>query len=166
MSSIVRQKVGKHTYLYESVSFRDAEGRPRNKRTTIGKLDPVTGQPLYKPEYVERMRQAGTPIDESEPPTTFTIEDIRKSSVREPGSFYLLEKIGQECGLIKALQKSIPEHWREILGMMRESESLCSVPVVLVSANLETDEEIPGADAVVKKPFQLTELTEIVARLL
>ncbi len=76
MSSIVRQKVGKHTYLYESISYRDADGKPRNKRQPIGKLDPVTGEPIYKPEYLERMRNEGTPIETSASQTTFTTEEI------------------------------------------------------------------------------------------
>ena len=32
MSSIVRQKVGNNIYLYESVSYRNEDGKPRNKR--------------------------------------------------------------------------------------------------------------------------------------
>lgn len=43
MSSIIRQKVGNYVYLYESVSYRNAEGKPRNKRVPIGKIDPATG---------------------------------------------------------------------------------------------------------------------------
>ena len=43
MACISRQNVGKYTYLYESVSFRDQNGRPRNKKVSIGKIDPVTG---------------------------------------------------------------------------------------------------------------------------
>ena len=41
MTCISRQNVGKYTYLYESVSFRDQNGRPRNKKVSIGKIDPV-----------------------------------------------------------------------------------------------------------------------------
>jgi len=55
MSSIIRQRVGKYIYLYESTSYRNEEGKPRNKRTIIGKIDPQTGLPVYKPEYLERM---------------------------------------------------------------------------------------------------------------
>ena len=62
MGSIVRQKVGKQIYLYESVSYRNEEGKPRNKRTPIGKIDPLTGQPRYKLEYLERMAAEGKPM--------------------------------------------------------------------------------------------------------
>ena len=63
MASITRQHVGKYTYLYESVSFRDELGRPRNKKTKIGKLDLKTGLPVYLPEYLERMAAQGTPVE-------------------------------------------------------------------------------------------------------
>jgi hypothetical protein len=57
MASIVRQKVGKYTYLYESESYRNEMGKPRNRRVMIGKIDLKTGQPVYKKEYIERMRE-------------------------------------------------------------------------------------------------------------
>ncbi|WP_088185746.1 hypothetical protein [Desulfosporosinus sp. FKA] len=55
LSSIIRQKVGNKIYLYESVSFRNADGKPRNKRVPIGKIDPLTGNPIYKPEHLADM---------------------------------------------------------------------------------------------------------------
>ena len=67
MTCISRQNVGKYTYLYESVSFRDQNGRPRNKKVSIGKIDPVTGMPVFKKEYLERMAAAGTPIEQEAP---------------------------------------------------------------------------------------------------
>ena len=53
MSAIIKNKVGNHIYLYESESYRDKEGNVRNKRRIIGKVDPLTGQHVYKPEYIE-----------------------------------------------------------------------------------------------------------------
>ena len=32
MTSITKQHIGKYTYLYESTSYRDKQGRPRNKK--------------------------------------------------------------------------------------------------------------------------------------
>ena len=61
MSYILRQKVGNHVYLYEAVSYRNAEGKPRSTRVPIGKLDEA-GQPVYKTEYIQRMEKAGTPV--------------------------------------------------------------------------------------------------------
>jgi hypothetical protein len=56
MASIVRNKVGNHTYLYESESYRDSDGKPQTRKTSIGKIDPVTGESVFKPEYLERVR--------------------------------------------------------------------------------------------------------------
>ncbi len=64
MACILRQNVGKYTYLYESMSFRDQNGRQRNKKISIGKIDPVTGMPVFKKEYLGRMVAAGTPIEQ------------------------------------------------------------------------------------------------------
>lgn len=114
MSSIVPVKVGKHTYLYESFSYRDAKGNPQNKRRTVGKLDPVTGRPIYKPEYVERMEKEGTPVDASLLQNVFTAEEISRSSILERGVFYLLHQIASVCGLLDALKESIPRHWQEL----------------------------------------------------
>jgi len=114
MSSIVPVKVGRHTYLYESYSYRDAKGKPQNKRRTIGKLDPVTGLPLYKPEYVERMAQEGTPVDTSLLQEVFSAEEISRSSIRERGVFYLLNEIASSCGLLDALEESNPRHWQKL----------------------------------------------------
>ena len=58
MTCITKQHVGKHTYLYESTSYRDELGRPRNKKVRIGKLDLETGEPIYDPEYLARRNSA------------------------------------------------------------------------------------------------------------
>ncbi len=113
MSSIVRQKVGKHVYLYESISYRNAEGKPRNKRVPVGKIDPITGKPVYKPEYLERMADKGEPVSQPAQ-TSFSLEDIRRSKIKEHGTFYLLHRVADKIGLLDSLQKSIPQHWKEI----------------------------------------------------
>ena len=58
MTCITKQHVGKYTYLYESTSYRNEQGQPRNKKVRIGKLDPKTGEPVYDPEYLARKNQA------------------------------------------------------------------------------------------------------------
>ncbi|MCX6055030.1 MAG: hypothetical protein NTZ74_08980 [Chloroflexi bacterium] len=63
MTCITKQRIGKRTYLYEPVSFRDSNGKPRNKKTPIGKMDPITGRVLYKQDYLDRMAAAGTPVE-------------------------------------------------------------------------------------------------------
>ncbi|MEW6616798.1 MAG: IS1634 family transposase [Thermodesulfobacteriota bacterium] len=108
MTSIIRQRVGDKIYLYESVSFRNADGKPRNKRVPIGKIDPKTGNPLYKPEYLERMAEKGTPIEIPATSLTFCIEDIKRSSIRDYGAFYLFKSIAESSGLLGVLQDSLP----------------------------------------------------------
>jgi hypothetical protein len=37
-------------------------GKPQNKRTLVGKIDNESGQPMYKPEYIERMAKQGVTL--------------------------------------------------------------------------------------------------------
>jgi hypothetical protein len=112
MSFIVRQKVGSHTYLYEAVSYRNEDGKPRGKRVPVGKLD-AAGQPVYKDEYINRMAQAGTPVSVIKN-TAYTIGDIAGSHIKELGSFYLLKEIARTIGLLEILQEVFPDRWREL----------------------------------------------------
>jgi len=117
MSSIVRQKVGDKIYLYESTSFRNNNGQPRNKRKTIGKIDPATGQPVYKPEYLERMSAEGHPVAITPAASSFTIGDIHQSSIRDFGAFYLYQKLSEQMGLQSVLQKALPDYWEEVFNL-------------------------------------------------
>ena len=114
MAYITEQKVGKHIYLYECVSYRNANGEPRNKKKLVGKLDSSTGERRYKPEYMTRMRQAGTPIEIPSTEKVFSVEDIRKSSILECGAFHLLRSISEEFGLTEALAEALPRYWTEV----------------------------------------------------
>ena len=116
MSSIVKQKVGDKTYLYESVSYRNAQGKPRNKRKPIGKIDSVTGRAVYKPEYLDRMAASGHPIPIT-PEVSFTAEDIRHSYIRDYGAFYLLKKLAERAGLLDVLSKALPSCWEEVFNL-------------------------------------------------
>lgn len=115
MAYILRQKVGNHVYLYEAVSYRNKDGKPRSKRVPIGKLDPA-GQPVYKNEYIERMAQAGTPL--SLPLNdTYTGTDITQSQIKEFGSFYLFKEIAGKIGLLDIMRKVFPDTWRELFDL-------------------------------------------------
>ena len=114
MSYITEQRVGKHTYLYECTSYRNDAGQPRNKRIPIGKIDPITGERHYKPEYVERMKMAGTSVKFPATEKIFSSDDIRKSSVLEYGAFHLLKSISEKIGLVTALKEALSHCWREI----------------------------------------------------
>ena len=119
MASIVRQKVGGKVYLYESISYRNKDGKPRNTRRPIGKIDPVTGQPVYKPEYLDRMAADGRPIIAMPVtfPSIFTVEDIVRSSIREYGSFYLFQQLAEKMGLLRVLRKALPGCWEEVFNL-------------------------------------------------
>ena len=83
MSCITRQRVGKYTYLYESTSSRNAEGKPRNKKIRVGKIDPATGEAVYLDEYLERLAANGseipqTKIKDNEPPTDAEVHQAKQ----------------------------------------------------------------------------------------
>jgi hypothetical protein len=117
MASIVTVKIGKHAYLYESVSYRDKNGSPRNKRRVVGKLDPATGLPVYKPDYLEQMAAEGRPIEITQQPKSFTAEDIFRSTIRDYGAFYLYRELAGQMGMLAVLQKAFPDIWEEIFNL-------------------------------------------------
>jgi len=82
----------------------------------IGKIDPTSGQPIYKPEYAARMMAAGA-ITQEVAATAFTREDILQSSVLEYGAMYLLESIAQQVGILDALQRALPTVHQEIFTL-------------------------------------------------
>ena len=117
MASITKQTVGNNTYLYESHSFRDDRGRPRNTKVKIGKVDRKTGRAVYTQEYIDRMRKAGNPIIV---PETDRIDGLEEriseamDSLKSYGLFYFLKKLGEKIKLIKILQQTFPKYWEEL----------------------------------------------------
>ena len=117
MPSITRQTVGNNTYLYQSHSFRDDKGRPRNRKIKIGKIDRKTGRPIYTEEYIDRMREAGTPVAI---PETDRIEGLEErisevlDSLKSYGLFYFLKKAGEAIKLIPILQQTLSAYWEEL----------------------------------------------------
>ena len=61
MSYIIEQNIGKYRYIFECTAYLNKDGKPRNKRVSIGKVDPETGRRIYKPEYIERTKGPNTP---------------------------------------------------------------------------------------------------------
>ena len=39
MSTIIKRKIGNATYVIESTSYRDEQGKPRTKQRCLGRLD-------------------------------------------------------------------------------------------------------------------------------
>jgi transposase len=114
MSYIIKQKSGKYTYIMECIAFRNENGKPDNKKIPIGKIDPVTGSYIYKPEYIERMREAGTPVDLPPAQKAFSVDDIHGSRILECGMFYLLRTLAKKSGLLESLVSALPNFWQEI----------------------------------------------------
>jgi hypothetical protein len=120
MASVTKQHQGKYTYLYEPVSFRDEQGRPRNRKTKIGKIDPKTGRTMYTEAYIDRMREAGTPVHVS---VFDGIEGLEErmaealDSVRDYGLFYFLKALAEKTGILKILRETIPSYWSELCMM-------------------------------------------------
>lgn len=111
----VIQKVGTHQYIYLAEGYRNENGQPRQKRKPIGKIDPVTGQKIYKPEYLAQLEGSVplTPTGCSDSEKQFSVEDIQKSSVRSYGTYYLYKKISERNGLVRALKESLSGCWTE-----------------------------------------------------
>jgi transposase len=126
MSSITKQTVGDKTYLYESTSFRDKQGRPRNFKVSIGKIDKETGKPIYKEEFISRMKHAKTPIQGE-----YGIVEKKESKAKSPsdsryfiqkilteqksfGIMYFLYHLAVQIGLIDILKETFSKTWSEI----------------------------------------------------
>jgi len=118
MSFVFEQKMGGHIYLFEATSYRNEKGQPRNKRIPIGKVNPQTGQRVYKKEYLERMETAGTPVLETETtPVSFTHDDIQGSVIKEFGAFYLYVKISEKIGLSEILAEVFEDRYQPIFDL-------------------------------------------------
>ena len=117
MSYIFEQTVGKHRYVFEGQSYRDANGKARNRRIAIGKIDSATGHRVYKPEYLARMQAEGNPVVQSSSVNQFSVDDVRESRIKEYGLFYLLQEISVRSGLLDALRGAIPGLWQEIFTL-------------------------------------------------
>jgi transposase len=117
MAFIFEQNIGKYRYVFEAASFRNEDGKPRNRRVIIGKVDPETGQRKYYIEYLECMHSAGTPIDVPPPQQTFSIDDIQGSLVKNWGAFYLFQQIAEKTGLLHILSGVFKESWQQIFDL-------------------------------------------------
>ena len=116
VASITKQRVGKYTYIYKSVSFRDEQGRPRNKKSKIGKIDPYTGETTYTSEYIRQ--------NSLDTKTVITVKKIPSEvkeyaqqffdSVKVFGVFWFLHKIADKIGLLGVLQQVFPTLWQEL----------------------------------------------------
>jgi hypothetical protein len=116
MASIIEVKVNGKVYLYESTSYRE-DGKVKNRRRTIGKIDPKTGVRHYKAEYIEQMRAAGTPLEIAPTEKLYSADDVRASVILETGLTHLLSQSALRIGLSRALEGALGGIWREIFAL-------------------------------------------------
>jgi len=129
MSSITRQRQGKYVYLDESESFWDRDKKkPRNRKTRIGKIDLLSGEPVYKKEYIDRLAAEGKDVGgmrlwERDKEVRGMVGAARVStdaakqmldSVKAFGAMYLLRGIAESTGLLSALREALPRLWERV----------------------------------------------------
>ena len=131
MSSITRQRIGKYTYLSESESFWDAANqRPDNNKTRIGKIDLLTGEPVYKQEYLDRLAASGQSIEgmrvwdragevRGSVASAAGMGDAEAArhiidSIKDFGVVYFLRELSKKIGLLGILQEAMPVVWQEV----------------------------------------------------
>jgi len=116
--STTKQHIGKYTYLYESTSYRDQQGRPRNKKTKIATINPNTNQTTYTPQYLKTHPELTTTQQPTTnpPPTTANIKEILDKT-KTYGTTYFLTQLAQKIGLTKTLQTTLPNNHNQILTL-------------------------------------------------
>ena len=104
-------------YKYESVSYWDKEKGPRNKKVSIGRIDPESGEPMYKSEYLARS------IADNHSKELLQQELMEAlNSIKDFGVSYFLLNISTKLGLSKVLKHSMPQHWQKVLTLACYSE--------------------------------------------
>jgi transposase len=105
-------------------------------------VDPVTGVRRYKPEYIERMRLAGTPVEIPSTEKVFSVDDVRKSSILECGAFHTLRSISEASGLAAALEEALPHCWKEVF-MLASHLTVNGEPFMYCADWIENTESYP-----------------------
>ena len=116
MTAIIKSKSGNNVYLYESDSYRDKDGKVKNKRRIIGKVNPTTGQHEYKPEYIEEkgINSIDSGVHNAK---LYSVNDVKQSVVKEYGAYYLLKEISSQIGLTDVLNRTMPAICEEVLHL-------------------------------------------------
>jgi transposase len=112
-------KSGKYTYLFiYSNTFRNNKGQPDNKKRYVGKLDPVTGERRYYPDFLEERLSSAKECSQSHvDDRKFNASDIRQSTIKNYGAFYLFESITEQTGLKSVLMTTFPDNWEKVLTL-------------------------------------------------
>jgi transposase len=128
----------------------------------IGKVDPVTGEALYKPEYISRMSDSGTPVKirDKQRDGVFTVNDIKNSTIKDFGNYYFLEKIADAIGLKKILKDSMGKQWKKI-WILAAYLTVIKSPLMYCQRWMQTTETLPAGDMSSQRISELLhEITE------
>lgn len=125
LACITKQRVGKYVYLYESVSYLNAEKKVRNRKTRIGKIDVSTGNPVFDEEYINRLKTEGKklpdvkqePVQTAAKETNGAVDIALKvlDGVKDYGSYYLLEQISKKSVCIQFWNRFFQKHGAKFL---------------------------------------------------
>jgi hypothetical protein len=133
VSSITKQRIGKYTYLDLSESYWNSEKqRPDNNKTRIGKIDLLTGKPVYKQEYLDKLVAEGkstegmmlwdskTEVRGSASADRVDITETVQTaldSVKDFGVVYFLRELSTKIGLLDILRDTLPDVWEEVFAL-------------------------------------------------
>jgi len=160
MASITKQRVGKYTYFYESISYWDRlKKRPDNVKTCIGKLDLLTGEPVYKKAYLDKLVSEGKSIEsmrlwDKPKESKAEVDDVAVSTsaavlaldtVKDYGVGYFLTSIAEKIGLTDVLRGTFPDEWQHILCIACYLVA-SGKPLMYCRDWVESNEGFPGCD--------------------
>jgi hypothetical protein len=127
MPNITLQRVGSRTYIRLSAPKWNKESqRCDNTQTPIGKIDPKTGQAVFKPDFIKSLAQRPDlrAIVESRFPganlTLPSVQDRNEKADGYPdesiryGLTFFLYQLAETMGLINTLKEAFPSKWKEI----------------------------------------------------
>jgi hypothetical protein len=136
-------KVGTHVYIYEVEGYRDSNGNPRNKKHPVGKVDPQTGEEIFKTEFLPKLPAYGRKIPLQPKKTSFTARDIKTSTVRDYGAAFFLDRIAEQTGLKEVLGASLGRFQKELL-VLAEYLILSENPFAYIAHWIEETETEGG----------------------
>ena len=131
MSSVTMQHMGQYTYLYEATSYWDKNyQRTENFKNSIGRIDTATGETFYKQQYIDKLKRKGKPTENMQVWIDGRLAKAKRGNlsfdnkmelaqeilgtVKDYGVAYFLQSIAEKTGLLKTLERAIPQCWEKI----------------------------------------------------
>ena len=159
MRAIFQRTINGQTYLYETSSYRNEDGKPRSKHVIIGRIDPTTGNPTYHQEYLERMELQGTAVEIPPIERSYTESAVLKSQIKRYGAFYLFRQIGEQTGLINVMKETLPSNWKQVFNIACYLVA-CGNPVAYCSDWIDETEALPCTGM---SPAAISELFKVIS---